>query len=138
MTVDVLRLAGLVSSRAWFAVHCGGHMVIDLVSAPQPMFDDRHAQFLCVVADACSGAELAELIVEVLTSDDTRYSGVPTAVGQPDAPDGATLRIGGSVIALAEVVELLVRPPRERSGLHRRGTTTETQSTVAVRSRPAS
>lgn len=82
------------------------------------MFDDRHAQFLFVVADACTGAALGDLTVEVLTNDDARYSGVPTAVEveHPDAPDGATLRIGESLIALKEVVEFRVRPPTERSG----------------------
>ena len=80
--------------------------------------DDRHAQFLIVVADACLGAELGELIVEVLTIDGVRYRGVPTLVEdeQPDAADGGTLRVDGSVVALAEVVEFLVRPPGERSG----------------------
>ena len=76
--------------------------------------DDRQAQFLFVVADACLGAELGELIVEVLTSDGVRYCGVPTVVEgeRPDAADGCTLRVDGSVVALEEVVEFVVRPPR--------------------------
>ena len=55
--------------------------------------DDRHAQFLIVVPDACLGAELGQLIVEVLTIDGVRYRGVPTEVEveQPDAVDGGTL-----------------------------------------------
>ena len=80
--------------------------------------DDRHAQFLIVVADACLAAELGELIVEVLTIDGVRYRGVPTLVEdeQPDAANGGALRVDGSVVALAEVVEFLVWPPGERSG----------------------
>lgn len=80
--------------------------------------DDRHAQFLFVVADACLGAALGEFTVEVLTSDDVRYCGVPTEVEveQSDAADGGTLRVGGSVVALEEVVEFLVRPPNESPG----------------------
>jgi hypothetical protein len=86
------------------------------------MMDDRHAQFLIVVADACLGAELAELVVEVLTIDGSRHSGVPTAVevDEPEIADGCTLRVDGSVVALEEVVEFLVRPPDEARGLHRR------------------
>ena len=82
--------------------------------------DDRHAQFLIVVADACSGAELAELVVEVLTSDGERYRGVPTTAEeeQPDAAaDGGTVHVAGSLVALEEVVEFVVRPPGEASGL---------------------
>ena len=84
--------------------------------------DDRHAQFLIVVADACLGAELAELMVEVLTIDGVRHSGVPTAVevDQPEITDGRTLRLNGSVVALEEVVEFLVRPPGEAPGSYRR------------------
>lgn len=84
--------------------------------------DDRHAQFLIVVADACVGAALGELIVEVLTIDGLRYSGVPTAVevDQPDIADGCTLRVDGSVVALEQVVEFVVRPPGEAPDLHRR------------------
>ena len=79
--------------------------------------DDRHAQFLIVVADACSGAKLAELVVEVLTIDGARYCGVPTVTEreQANAADGGTLRVGGSVVALEEVVEFVVRPPGEGS-----------------------
>lgn len=88
---------------------------------PIPM-DDRHAQFLIVVADACLGAELGELIVEVLTIDGVRYSGVPTAVevDQPDIADRCTLCVDGSVVALEQVVEFVVRPPGEAPGLDRR------------------
>lgn len=84
--------------------------------------DDRHAQFLIVVADACVGAALGELIVEALTIDGLRYSGVPTAVevDQPDIADGCTLRVDGSVVALEQVVEFVVRPPGEAPDLHRR------------------
>ena len=84
--------------------------------------DDRHAQFLIAVADACLGAELGELIVEVLTIDGVRHCGVPTAVevDQPDIADGCTLRVDGTVVALKEVVEFVVRPPGEAPGLHRR------------------
>jgi hypothetical protein len=84
--------------------------------------DNRHAQFLIVVADACLGAELAELIVEILTSDGVRYRGIPTKVevDQPGAVDGGTLRVDGSVVDLAEVVEFLVRPPDEAPDLHQR------------------
>ena len=80
--------------------------------------DDRHAQFLIVVADACRGAGTGELIVEVLTIDGVRYCGVPIAVedGQPDDADGGTLHIGGRVVALEEVVEFVLRPAREGSG----------------------
>lgn len=80
--------------------------------------DDRRAQFLIVVGDACAGAELGELIVEVLTIDGVRYCGVPSTVEdqQPDAVDGGTLRVDGSLVALREVVEFVVRPPRESSG----------------------
>ena len=82
--------------------------------------DDRHAQFLIVVADACLGAELGQLGVEVLTIDGVRYRSVPTEVEveQPDAMDGGTLRVGGSTVALDEVLEFVVRPPGEAPGLH--------------------
>lgn len=84
--------------------------------------DERHAHFRLVVADACLGAELGEFIVEVLTIDGARYCGVPTVieVEQPDAADGGSLRIDGSVVTLEEVVEFVVRAPGEAPGLHRR------------------
>lgn len=87
-----------------------------------PAMNDRHAQFLFVVTDACLGAELGELPVEVLTIDGVRYCGVPTVieVGQTDTADDGGLRIDGSVVALEEVVEFVVRPPGEALGLHRR------------------
>ena len=77
--------------------------------------DDRHAQFLILVADACLGAELGELVVEILTIEGVRYRGVPTVVQdeQPDVADGGALRVDGSVVALEDVVEFLVRPPDE-------------------------
>lgn len=99
-------------------------MFIDLFCAPPSpnTMDDRHAQFLFVVADACSGAALGELIVEVLTNNGVRHRGVPTVMQteQSDTADGATLRVGGSVVALEEVVEFLVRPPDAASDPHRR------------------
>jgi hypothetical protein len=81
--------------------------------------DDRHAQFLIVVADACLGAGLGELVVEVLTIDGVRHRGVPTAVEveQPEIADGGTLRVGGRVVALEEVVQFVVQPPGEAPGL---------------------
>jgi hypothetical protein len=80
--------------------------------------DDRHAQFLIVVADACLGAELGELIVEILTFEGVRHCGVPTMIEgeQPDGPQGGALRVDGSVVALADVVEFLVWPPGESTG----------------------
>ena len=93
-------------------------MWITRVRALADTMDDRHAQFLIVVADACLAAELGELIVEVLTIDGVRYRGVPSLVEdeQPDAADGGTLRVNGSVVALADVVEFLVWPPGESTG----------------------
>jgi hypothetical protein len=84
--------------------------------------DDRHAQFLIVVADACAGAALGEFTIEVLMGDETRYRGVPTAVdAEPGQSAGyATLHMSGSVIALENVVELVVRPPGEQPPLHSR------------------
>ena len=86
------------------------------------MMDDRHAQFLIVVAEACLGAELGEFIVEVLTTNGVRHRGVPAVVEieQPDVADGGTLRVGGGVVALESVVEIVVRPPGEGPGPHRR------------------
>ena len=84
------------------------------------MMDDRHAQFLFVVADACSGALLGKLIVELLTIDGARYCGIPTAVDQPDGPDRGTLQVDGSLVALEDVVEFVVRPPGGPAGPHRR------------------
>jgi hypothetical protein len=84
--------------------------------------NDRHAQFLIIVADACSGAALAELSVEVVTVDGLRHRGVPAVleVDHPDAVDGGSLRVDGRVVALARVVELVVRPPREVLAAHGR------------------
>ena len=84
--------------------------------------DDRHAQFVIVVADACLGAELGELVVEVLTRDGVRYSGIPTTVEaeRRDAADGGSFRVGGNVVALEQVLEFVVRPPREARLFHRR------------------
>jgi len=84
--------------------------------------DDRHAQFLIVVADACSGAELGELTVEVLTIDGMRYCGLATAVEgeQPDAAGSGTFRVGESVVALEDVAEFLVRSPGDEPHMYRR------------------
>ena len=84
--------------------------------------DDRQAQFLIVVADACLGAELGELIVEIQTIEGVRHCGVPTMVEdeRPDDPNGGTLRVDGSVVALEDVAEFLVRPPGEVPGPPRR------------------
>jgi hypothetical protein len=81
--------------------------------------DDRHAQFLIVVADACAGAALGDVMVEVLTRDAMRYRGVPTAVEgeQCDPANRGTVQMSGSVIALADVVELVIRPPAQLSAL---------------------
>lgn len=105
-------------------------MQMDLARRLAHAMDDRHAQFLFVVADACSGAALGELTVEVLTSDGVRHQGVPTVleVEEPNDVDRSTLRIGGSVVALSEVVEFLVWPPGEAPDPHRRTTTAETPS----------
>ena len=84
--------------------------------------DDRHALFLIVVADACSSAALAGLVVEVLTIDGMRYCGAPTAVvvEEPEAPDRGTLRVDGSLVAPEDVVQFVVRPPGEAASLQRR------------------
>jgi hypothetical protein len=81
--------------------------------------DDRHAQFLIVVADACAGAALGDFIVEMLTRDDMRYRGVPVAVEgeEADPANGGTVQMAGSVIALEDVVELVIRPPARLSVL---------------------
>ena len=104
---------GLVPYRAWLRPPGGGQAVDYRVRGLNHPMDDHHAQFLIVVAEACLGAELGRLTVEVLTNDGVRHRGVPNAVDvdEPEIADRSTLRLDRSEVALGDVVELVVRPP---------------------------
>ncbi|MFZ0042871.1 MAG: hypothetical protein WAK93_16285 [Solirubrobacteraceae bacterium] len=96
--------------------------------------DDQHAQFLIMVGDAFVAAALAELPLEVVTSDGNRISGVPALLEAVDR--GAEVdhtgypsrfRLDAVAVALEDIVEYIVRSPTpsgsdvhgQRAGEHR-------------------
>lgn len=79
---------------------------------------DETAHFLVMVGDACDGARLAGLPVEVTTRDGRRLCGVPSPreASTPwqevdDTGFENELILGGAAVALDQVVELRLRRP---------------------------
>ena len=78
--------------------------------------DDRHAQFLIIVGDACLAASLADLPVELLLADGTQLRGVPSRLapngGEDEVDDTgyeAGFLIGDAPVRLDAVVGCAVR-----------------------------
>ena len=80
--------------------------------------DDKHQQFLIMLADAYDSARLAGLTIEIQTTDGTRLAGVP-AFGDDevwpadDDIDNAELSIDGQAVALKSIVAFVVHAPTQ-------------------------
>jgi hypothetical protein len=105
--------------------------------------DDQHSQFLIMVGDALVAAALAEIPMEVLTSDGKRISGVP-ALSEPahssaevdDTGYPNTFRLDAVAVALEDIVEYVVRTP-ESSPLDVHGQRAGEHRSQTYRARPA-
>ena len=78
--------------------------------------DERHAQFLILLEDVCAGAELADLRIEVQTTQGARVGGVPQATSPAGGIDYAgydhqTVRVGTVQVPLQDVVNFTVAAP---------------------------
>jgi hypothetical protein len=89
------------------------------VSLVAKLMNERHAQFLILLADVCAGAELADLSLEVQTTQGTTIGGVPQPkssghhVGDVDHTGyDHTMHIGAIEVDLQDVVKFTVTAPK--------------------------
>ena len=75
--------------------------------------DDRHAHFLGLLEDVCTGAELADLRIELQTITGARIDGAASLAGEIDqtSSDHQTIRVGTVEVAFRDVVSVTLAAP---------------------------